>query len=98
MKLNEDKKAIQKSKQILKLINNANRPTILIGAGVERNVALKLQDKLKKLKIPIMLTWNASDRIGSDSKNYFGRPNTWGQRYSNIIIQQSDVLLAWELG
>ena len=30
MKLNEDKKAIQKSKQILKLINNANRPTILI--------------------------------------------------------------------
>ena len=94
MKLNEDKKAIQKSKQILKLINNANRPTILIGAGIERNVALKLQDKLKKLKIPIMLTWNASDRIGSDSKNYFGRPNTWGQRYSNIIIQQSDVLLA----
>ena len=78
----------------MKLINNANRPTILIGAGIERNVALKLQDKLKKLKIPIMLTWNASDRIGSDSKNYFGRPNTWGQRYSNIIIQQSDVLLA----
>ena len=94
MRLNEDKKAIQKSKQILKLINNASRPTILIGAGIERNVALKLQDKLKKLKIPIMLTWNASDRIGSDSKNYFGRPNTWGQRYSNIIIQQSDVLLA----
>ena len=32
-----------------------------------------------------MLTWNASDRMGSNSKNYFGRPNTWGQRYSNAF-------------
>ena len=94
MKSNKSQKVVQKSKQILNLINKANRPAILIGAGVDRDVALKFQKKLKKLKIPIMLTWNASDRMGSNSKNYFGRPNTWGQRYSNIIIQQSDVLLA----
>lgn len=91
---NKSQKVVQKSKQILNLINKANRPAILIGAGVDRDVALKFQKKLKKLKIPIMLTWNASDRMGSNSRNYFGRPNTWGQRYSNIIIQQSDVLLA----
>ena len=27
-------------------------------------------------------------------KKNFGRPNTWGQRYSNVIIQQSDLLIA----
>ena len=26
--------------------------------------------------------------------NYFGRPNTWGQRRADIIIQQSDLVLA----
>tara|TARA_B100000131_G_C18120937_1_gene612898 strand:- start:2442 stop:4220 length:1779 start_codon:yes stop_codon:yes gene_type:complete len=82
------------TKKILDLLNKSKRPSILIGAGVKRDVAIKLQKKLKKLKIPLMLTWNASDRIDSNSQNYFGRPNTWGQRYSNIIIQQSDMLLA----
>ena len=41
-----------------------------------------------------MLTWNAMDRIGADHPLYFGRPNTWGMRYSNILMQQADVLLA----
>ena len=41
-----------------------------------------------------MTTWNGSDRYGSNHKNYFGRPNTWGMRYSNIILQNSDFVLA----
>jgi acetolactate synthase-1/2/3 large subunit len=41
-----------------------------------------------------MTTWNGSDRISSEDENYFGRPNTWGQRYSNVILQQSDLLIA----
>jgi acetolactate synthase-1/2/3 large subunit len=41
-----------------------------------------------------MTTWNGSDRYSSKDKHYFGRPNTWGQRYSNIILQQSDLLIA----
>ncbi len=41
-----------------------------------------------------MTTWNGTDRISSSHPNYFGRPNTWGQRRANIIIQQSDLVLA----
>jgi acetolactate synthase-1/2/3 large subunit len=48
---------------------------------------------LEKLGIPIMTTWNAADRIGADHPLYFGRPNTWGQRSSNIILQQADLVL-----
>jgi acetolactate synthase-1/2/3 large subunit len=47
----------------------------------------------EKLGIPIMTTWNGADRIGADHPLYFGRPNTWGQRSSNIILQQADLLL-----
>ncbi len=84
----------EKSIEIAHLLNKAQRPSILIGAGVKRETAIKLKEKIKRLGLPIMLTWNASDRIDSNSNNYFGRPNTWGQRYSNMIIQQSDMLLA----
>jgi len=41
-----------------------------------------------------MTTWNGADRFGSEDSLYFGRPNTWGQRYSNVLIQQSDLVIA----
>ena len=41
-----------------------------------------------------MLTWNAADRLPADSAIYFGRPNTWGQRFANILLQQADLLIA----
>ncbi|BEI38373.1 acetolactate synthase large subunit [Polynucleobacter sp. HIN8] len=79
---------------ITEKLNTSKRPVILIGGGVLRQTAKRLQKKLAMLNIPIMTTWNAADRIDSGQSNYFGRPNTWGQRSSNLIIQQSDFLLA----
>ena len=75
-------------------LKSAQRPTILLGAGIDRATTDDLYDQLTHLGIPIMLTWNAADRLPADHPLYFGRPNTWGQRYANILLQQSDVLLA----
>lgn len=75
-------------------INAAKRPLLLIGGGVNRQTTKKLQHALNKLGLPIATTWNAADRIPSDQHNYVGRPNTWGQRSANLIIQQSDFLIA----
>ena len=75
-------------------INKAQRPSLLIGSGVSRKVATKLRTSLSKLEIPIFTTWNGADRIPSNQKNYMGRPNTWGQRSANLIMQQSDLLIA----
>jgi acetolactate synthase-1/2/3 large subunit len=75
-------------------LKSAKRPLLLIGGGVTRDTAKKLQQSLKKLGFPIATTWNAADRIASDQENYVGRPNTWGQRSANLIIQQSDLLVA----
>lgn len=81
-------------KEVVKRFNEASRPTILIGGGVSRGAAKRLSLQLAKLGCPVMTSWNAADRIPSDQENYMGRPNTWGQRSSNMIIQQSDFLLA----
>jgi len=41
-----------------------------------------------------MTTWNGADRYRSHHANYCGRPNTWGQRSSNVILQQADLVVA----
>ncbi len=75
-------------------LRSASRPVFLLGAGVDRETAKDLQDELASAGIPLMLTWNATDRVGADHPMYFGRPNTWGMRYANILLQQADLLVA----
>jgi len=75
-------------------INASRRPVILLGGGTSRDTANQLADMCENFKIPIATTWNAADLIPHDHPTYVGRPNTWGQRSSNIILQQSDFLIA----
>jgi len=82
------------SKRLLNLLSESAKPVLLLGGGVSRDFAQHNIDNLSKTNIPIMTTWNAIDRYASDQINFFGRPNTWGQRYSNILLQQSDLILA----
>jgi acetolactate synthase I/II/III large subunit len=81
-------------KNVIELIKKAHRPVILLGGGVDRQVIKEIYHLFEKTNIPIMTTWNGADRIGSEHPNYAGRPNNWGQRRSNIIQQQSDLLIA----
>jgi acetolactate synthase-1/2/3 large subunit len=76
------------------LLLNSNRPVILIGGGVGRDFFSRILPSLEKSKIPIMTTWNAADRITESHHLYWGRPNTWGQRSANVLIQQADLLIS----
>jgi len=69
------------------------RPVLLLGGGVSRECAANNKAALSSLPFPIMTTWNAADRIDSRQENYMGRPNTWGQRYANVILQQADLII-----
>jgi len=80
--------------EIYEHIKSAQRPVLLIGGGVDRQTTQLLENELNAFPFPIMTTWNGTDRISSKVKSFMGRPNTWGQRYSNVLIQQSDLLIA----
>ncbi|WP_415880498.1 thiamine pyrophosphate-binding protein [Methylomonas sp. TEB] len=85
------------SAEIQRLIDDvrtAKRPFLLIGAGVARQTVEKIYDALEPMGIPLATTWNGADRVAADHPLYFGRPNTWGQRYSNLLMQQADLLIA----
>jgi len=79
--------------QLVAKFNEANRPVILLGGGISRGVAKKLRSQLSTLGCPVMTTWNGADRMAADEFNYLGRPNTWGQRSSNMVLQQADFAL-----
>jgi acetolactate synthase-1/2/3 large subunit len=72
----------------------AERPVLLLGGGLSHRQARALRSQLADLRMPIMTTWNGADRYSADYDNYVGRPNTWGQRSSNLILQQADLVLA----
>lgn len=72
----------------------ARRPMLLIGGGVSRATAAHVHGNLATMGLPVTTTWNAADRMDAAHPNYFGRPNTWGQRYANTLLQQCDLLVA----
>jgi acetolactate synthase-1/2/3 large subunit len=82
-------------KPLAALIAASKRPVLLLGGGLSRAAAANATARIDKLQIPLMTTWNGADRIAADHPLYFGRPNTWGQRYSNILSQQSDLIIAF---
>lgn len=80
--------------QVAELIRLSKRPIFLLGGGLSRKGARALTSRLDNGSIPVATTWNGADRIGSDSPVYVGRPNTWGQRSANLILQQADLVVA----
>ena len=77
------------------LMAGAERPVWLIGGGVSREAAAAASGRLAELGVPLMTTWNGADRIDARNPFYFGRPNTWGQRSANLLIQQADLVVAF---
>lgn len=80
--------------QVAQLIKHSQRPVFLIGGGLQRDSFAEIYPSLCTLGIPLMCTWNGADRVPNDSVLFWGRPNTWGMRSSNILLQQADVVVA----
>nr|QOL00452.1 acetolactate synthase isozyme 1 large subunit [uncultured organism] len=86
--------------EVVAALRRANRPLLLLGGGITRDTAAAVRADLERTGIPVATTWNAADRIPADFPAYAGRPNTWGQRFANVIAHQADciVVLGSRLG
>jgi acetolactate synthase-1/2/3 large subunit len=80
--------------KVAKMLRQSARPLFLIGGAVERNSSRKDIGILRQLGIPLATTFNGADRIGADYEFYCGRPNWYGSRWANLIIQQADLVIA----
>ena len=83
--------SIQKT---FEMIENAQRPLLWLGHGIRLSGATdKLEALLESTQIPALLTWQAMDMLPSDHELVFGRAGVYGQRHSNFIVQNCDLLI-----
>ena len=78
----------------IELIEDSERPLILLGQGVRLASAEKQFLKLlNKWSIPFISSWGASDMVSTSHDLYVGRPGVAGQRGANLAMQNCDLLL-----
>lgn len=85
----------QKISEVAELLKKSQRPVILAGNGIRLSGAqgkiLKLVDRLK---VPVLTSRRGADLVPDHHPLFFGRPGAYGQRRSNFIIQNSDLLIS----
>jgi acetolactate synthase-1/2/3 large subunit len=79
---------------ILNLINNSKKSIILAGQGVRISNSIELLKEFADNKnIPILTTWRSIDFLDEEDKLFCGRPGSIASRGSNLILQESDLVI-----
>lgn len=93
--LDEDKPPqAHEVERVRDLLEQAQRPVLLLGSGVDIQSIPSILSTTEQMGLPLLSTWNGADRIPCTASNFWGRPNNWGQRHSNLIMQQADLVIA----
>jgi acetolactate synthase-1/2/3 large subunit len=80
--------------EVLRRIQLAERPVILVGTGVRLAGARDLfEQTAERLGIPVTLGFTATDTLPTDHPLNCGRPGTVGDRPGNFVLQNADLVL-----
>ena len=81
-------------KLIMEHLLHSKRPLVLGGHGVKLAGADSLfKAWINKYKLPTVLSWSAIDLLEEENALNFGRPGVQGQRSSNFLVQNCDLLI-----
>jgi acetolactate synthase I/II/III large subunit len=81
--------------EVIRRIKEAKRPVILAGHGIRlAGAANEFRRLTEQLRIPVLTAICGHDLINSDNPLFFGRPGICGDRLGNIVIQNSDLMIA----
>jgi len=76
-------------------IDKSKKPVIIIGSGVRLGKAKKqVLELIEKYNIPFLVTWGGKDIISNKHPLYSGTFGTIPTKYGNLVIQNSDLILA----
>ncbi len=80
---------------LIKELNKASRPAVILGNGVRLAHACdKARELVELLNVPVFVSWNGVDLIEEDHPLYYGRPNIVGHRSANLILQSADLVIS----
>lgn len=82
------------AKDAFALLKAAKRPLLLVGGGAR---ILKKSDALSRLlerfDLPVVASLNGLDILSHDNRRFIGFIGSYGNRYANLAIKESDLLL-----
>ncbi len=82
-------------KQAAKLINEAERPVILAGRGINISGAFaELKELAEKAEIPVSVTLLGKSSFPDSHRLALGMPGMHGTAYANKAIQNADLIIA----
>lgn len=82
-------------KVVIDAFISCQRPLLFAGNGIRlARAEAKFASLRKKLGIPTVATWCASDLVPTDDPTYVGRPGSLAARGANFALQNCDFLLA----
>jgi acetolactate synthase-1/2/3 large subunit len=83
-----------KTLDLIDLLNQSKRPVVIGGHGVKLSQSEKLfKQFIEQYNLPAILTWSAVDLLEETHPNNYGRSGVQGQRSSNFIVQNCDLLI-----
>jgi acetolactate synthase-1/2/3 large subunit len=91
--------ATQKTKKLVAKVQKklifAQKPVLVIGSGLSRlpNKSSNVE-KIEMFGLPVVSTRSAIDFLPTNHSLNFGRGGSYGNRYSNKILQEADLILS----
>ena len=81
--------------KLSKMIEKSKRPVFWFGNGIKLSKKKQAVKKiLQKYPFPSFVSWAAIDLLDSNHNLNFGRPGVYGNRASNFILQNADLIIS----
>lgn len=82
------------SLKLINLLKSSKRPVLWLGNGIKfAGAEGRVEDLVESIGAPTLVSWQACDILDSDHELCFGRAGVYGQRASNFVLQNSDLLI-----
>lgn len=92
--VNKNKNLKFNKSHFFNLLSESKKPLILAGNGIKlSNTKSELIHFLKKTNIPVVANLSAMDLFYSEENFFYGNIGIFGNRHSNIILQNCDLLI-----
>ncbi|MDO5572631.1 MAG: thiamine pyrophosphate-binding protein [bacterium] len=80
--------------ECINLLRKAKRPVVLVGGGANsRQAKYCIRRFSEKYHIPVVCSLQGLDVMNHDSKEFIGFIGSFGNRYANLVVHNSDLVL-----
>ncbi|MEY4593504.1 MAG: hypothetical protein RIR18_2399, partial [Pseudomonadota bacterium] len=81
--------------QLIEMINLSERPVFIFGGGIRlADVAVQVQELVRRCLLPFTLTWAAMDCVDNAAPLYVGGFGVTAGRPGNFAVQNADLIVA----